>query len=85
MLTSLMLTVLAYDILAVAVPVECDQAVNLTQAWRNADTSTKWFKPNTTGGLNGYNCDSKVMIDQGRPWFRIAGEAGENTLPSFLI
>jgi len=78
--TSLLLTVLAYDILAAAVPAalpdECEQAVNLTQAWRNADTSTKWFKPNTTGGLNGYNCDSKAMIDAGRPWFRMAGEAG---------
>ena len=54
------------------IPVECMNAINLTESWR-LDHSGRRIKPN-----NGrYNCDTSSMMDAGRPWFRFSGNAGD--------
>lgn len=52
-------------------PEECRNAINLTESWRS-DHNASDIKPH-----NGtYNCDTSHMIDNGRPWFRFSGQAG---------
>ena len=60
---------------ATSAPVECLNAINLTESWR-LDHSGSKIKPK-----NGhYNCDTRDMINAGRPWFRFTGNAGNKLL-----
>ena len=53
-------------------PVECLNAINLTESWRS---------DNNGGKLNGQsNCDTEDMKKNGRPWFRFTGSAGNQLL-----
>ena len=53
-------------------PVECLNAINLTESWRS---------DNKGGKLNGlHNCDTQYMKNNGRPWFRFTGPAGNQLL-----
>lgn len=56
-------------------PQECHRAVALTDSWRRDINGS---------GLNAgkYNCDTRWMIESGRPWFRFSGEAGNHLLNS---
>ena len=53
-------------------PVECVNAINLTESWRKDHNGS-----NINGGSN---CDTRDMINSGRPWFRISGNAGSKLL-----
>ena len=56
-------------------PVECVNAINLTESWR-LDHSGSEIRP-----INGKtNCDTRDMINSGRPWFRFVGQAGNKLL-----
>ena len=57
------------------VPVECIEAVNLTQSWRS-DANGSAIKPDGTTP----NCDTHSMYYDGRPWFRFLGAAGNRLL-----
>ena len=60
---------------ATSAPVECLNAINLTESWR-LDHSGSRIRPN-----NGdHNCDTKDMINAGRPWFKFTGNAGDKLL-----
>ena len=60
-----------------SIPSECISAINLTQSWRRD------YKGSDIRPVNGnYNCDTKQMIEQGRPWFRFSGAAGNRLLDS---
>ena len=50
-------------------PIECQQAINLTESWRSDNKGNKLN--------NGNNCDSDNMKNNGRPWFRFTGPAGK--------
>ena len=52
-------------------PVECENAINLTESWR-LDHSGSKIRP--IDGMK--NCDTRDMINSGRPWFRFSGHAG---------
>ena len=53
-------------------PVECLNAINLTESWRSDNKGRK---------LNGgNNCDTYTMKNNGRPWFRFTGLAGNKLL-----
>ena len=60
---------------ATSAPVECLNAINLTESWR-LDHSGRKIKPTN----NYYNCDTRDMINAGRPWFRFTGNAGNKLL-----
>ena len=58
-------------------PVECVNAINLTESWR-LDHDGSHIRP-----INGgYNCDARDMINSGRPWFRFSGSGGTKLLDS---
>ena len=58
-------------------PVECVNAINLTESWR-LDHSGNDIKP-----INGdYNCDTRDMINSGLPWFRFSRNGGTKLLNS---
>ena len=60
-----------------SIPSECISAINLTESWRRD------YKGSDIRPVNGgYNCDTKQMIQQGRPWFRFSGAAGNRLLDS---
>ena len=60
-----------------APPVECVNAINLTESWRK-DHSGSDIEP-----VNGqWNCDTRHMINSGRPWFRFSASAGLKHLDS---
>ena len=60
-----------------SLPVECVNAINLTESWR-LDHSGSHIRP-----INGeYNGDTRDMINSGRPWFRFSGNAGSKLLDS---
>ena len=57
-----------------SLPVECLNAINLTESWR-LDHSGSDIRP-----INGgWNCDTS-LINSGRPWFRFSGNAGSKLL-----
>ena len=59
-----------------SLPVECMNAINLTESWR-LDHSGSDIRP-----INGgWNCDTR-LINSGRPWFRFSGNAGSKLLTS---
>ena len=51
-------------------PVECLNAINLTESWRS----------DNNGGKLASNCDTEDMKKNGRPWFRFTGPAGNQLL-----
>ena len=53
-------------------PVECLNAINLTESWRSDNKGRKLNRGN--------NCDSPDMKNNGRPWFRFTGPAGNQLL-----
>ena len=60
-----------------SIPGECISAINLTESWRGD------YKGSAIRPVNGsLNCDTKQMIQQGRPWFRFSGAAGNRLLDS---
>ena len=60
---------------SVPLPIECVNAVDLTQSWRKDHNGTNIsYKENT------HHCDPREMVSAGRPWFRIAGKAGNRLL-----
>ena len=60
---------------SVLLPVECVNAVDLTQSCRKDHNGTNIsYKENT------HHCDPCEMVAAGRPWFRIAGQAGNRLL-----
>ena len=60
-----------------SLPVECLNAINLTESWR-LDHSGSDIRP-----INGiHNCDTRDMINSGRPWFRFLASAGSKLLNS---
>ena len=60
-----------------SIPSECFSAINLTESWRRD------YKGSDLRPVNGsMNCDTKQMIEQGRPWFRFSGAAGNRLLDS---
>ena len=46
----------------------CQSAINLTESWRQHSAI---YKVN-----NDWECDTKKMVENGRPWFRFTGSAG---------
>ena len=61
--------------ISVPLPVDCVNAVDLTQRWRKDHNGTNIsYKENT------HHCDPREMVAAGRPWFRIAGQAGNRML-----
>lgn len=57
------------------VPMQCVNALNLTESWR-LDHKSSNIKP-----INGaYNSDARDMVESGRPWFRFTGSAGTHIL-----
>ena len=58
-------------------PVECENAINLTESWRLDHSGSN------IGPINGrWNCDTRDMINSGRPWFRFSGSGGTKLLDS---
>ena len=51
-------------------PIECLNAINLTESWRS----------DNNGGKLASNCDTEDMKKNGRPWFRFTGSAGNQLL-----
>lgn len=51
----------------------CRSAINLTEAWRMDHNGTDLNKGNK-------NCDTRVMMHGGRPWFRFSEHAGNRLL-----
>ena len=61
--------------ISVLLPVECVNAVDLTQSWRKDHNGT-----NISYKANTHHCNPREMVAAGRPWFRIAGQAGNRLL-----
>ena len=59
---------------ALPYPEECQNAINLTEAWRADNRGSKLNERNI--------CDPQTMIDSGRPWFRFTNAAGNRLLNS---
>lgn len=60
-----------------SIPEECRLAINLNETWRQ-DHKGSNIKPITKGHF--YNCDTVVMVNGGRPWFRFVGAAGNKLM-----
>lgn len=56
-------------------PAECLTAINFTETWR-LDHNGSFL----TNKDREFNCDTKSLISQGRPWFRFSGGAGSRLL-----
>ena len=51
-------------------PLECENAINLTEYWRQDPRGSQIFP-------GGRNNDFRTMVRQGRPWFRFSEGAGD--------